>query len=330
MTRILSGIQPSGQIHLGNYLGAIKNWVEEQETAESFYTVVDLHAITVEHIPEALRRSTQDLVMGLFALGLDQSKSKTFLQSHVAQHCQLSWLMECTVTFGELNRMTQFKDKGKGDEKVRAGLFTYPALMVADILLYQADKVPVGDDQKQHLELARTAAQRFNNAYGEVFVVPKPMIPSIGARVMDLQDPTRKMSKSSASDAGLIYVFEEPESIQKKLRKAVTDAEGRVEYEPNIPERAGVNNLLEIYSAIDGRSPTEIASEYTSYGSLKSDLSEVVISHLAPFRKRYNEYLSDPSELGRQLKIGSDAAQEVAQKTLESAMSAIGFLKPIA
>ncbi len=328
MPRIFSGIQPSGSVHLGNYLGALRNWVSEQHEADCYYSIVDLHAITAEHNPEALRDATKELATTLFAIGLDPDISCLFVQSHVPEHAQLAWIMESTVTFGELSRMTQFKDKGRGEEKVRASLFTYPALMAADILLYRTDKVPVGDDQRQHIELARDAAARFNNAYGEVFTVPESMIPKVGARVMDLQNPLKKMSKSSSSDAGLIYLNEDPSRIAKKIKRAVTDTENKVAYEPTNPAKAGVSNLLEIYSALTSIPPEDAADRFSNYGALKSELAEIVIEHLTVIQSRIKDISGDPSELLRLLKIGAAKARATASSTLSDAKSAIGFLAP--
>ncbi len=326
--RILSGIQPSGSVHLGNYLGALRNWVSEQHEADCYYSIVDLHAITAEHDPRTLRDTTKELATVLFAIGLDPEVSCLFVQSHVPEHAQLGWIMESTVTFGELSRMTQFKDKGKGEEKVRASLFTYPALMAADILLYRADKVPVGDDQRQHIELARNAAARFNNAYGEVFTIPEPMIPKVGARVMDLQNPSKKMSKSSSTDSGIIYLSEDSTSIAKKIKRAVTDTENKLVYEPNNPNKAGVTNLLEIYSAFTSIPPQEVADNFTNYGGLKTELAEVVIDHLTAIQLRIKEISEDPNELLRLLHIGAAKASEIASSTLSDAKNAIGFLAP--
>ncbi len=328
MPRIFSGIQPSGSVHLGNYLGALRNWVSEQHEADCYYSIVDLHAITAEHNPEALRDATKELATTLFAIGLDPDISCLFVQSHVPEHAQLAWIMESTVTFGELSRMTQFKDKGRGEEKVRASLFTYPALMAADILLYRTDKVPVGDDQRQHIELARDAAARFNNAYGEVFTVPESMIPKVGARVMDLQNPLKKMSKSSSSDAGLIYLNEDPARIAKKIKRAVTDTENKVAYQPANPDKAGVSNLLEIYSALTSIPPEDVADRFSNYGALKSELAEIVIEHLTVIQSRIKDISGDPNELLRLLKIGAAKARATASSTLSDAKSAIGFLAP--
>lgn len=322
--RVLSGIQPTGQAHIGNYFGAIKSWVAQQELQDSYFTVVDLHAITIEHDPKELYLGTLELFATLLAAGLDQDKCTLFVQSHVAAHANLAWLMECTVSMGELNRMTQFKDKGRGSESVRAGLFTYPALMAADVLLYQADKVPVGDDQKQHLELTRDLAMRFNRLYGEVFTVPEPSIPTIGARIMDLSNPTKKMSKSSSSPAGIIYLLEPADQIKKKISKAVTDTDNCVEYDPQ--NRSGISNLLEIFGVATGKDPRSIAQSYSSYGALKNDLTEVLVTNLTPIRARLNNLLDDKAELARLMRMGAEKAEITANETLRRAQDAVGFV----
>jgi len=249
MARVVSGVKSTGELHLGNYLGAFRNWVADQDEHDAFYFVADLHAMTVEYDPEQLRRTTRQLVMHLLAVGLDPGRCTLFVQSHVPEHPRLAWLVECTATFGELRRMTQFKDKE--NETVRAGFFTYPALMAADVLLYGAERVPVGDDQRQHLELTRDVAMRFNRRFGEVFVVPEAAVPKVGARVMDLQVPTRKMSKTEDSPLGTIGMLDPPEAIDRKVRRAVTDTETEVRYDP--ASKPGVSNLLELLGAATGR-----------------------------------------------------------------------------
>lgn len=324
--RVLSGIAPSGSPTLGNYLGALKFWVEDQNGADCYYFIVDLHAITVDQSPSILKEQTLQLAASLLAIGLNPKVSTIFIQSQVPEHTQLGWLMESTATFGELSRMTQFKDKGKGSNVTRASLFTYPALMAADILLYQTTHVPVGDDQKQHLELARDLALRFNNRYGETFKVPKPEIPSIGARIMDLQDPRRKMSKSAETDAGNIYLTDEPDTIRKKIQRAVTDAENKVYYDPNSIEKAGVSNLLTIFGALIDKHPAEIAEGYSGYGALKSDLISVTVETLEPVRKRIAELRSDDAALIASLREGANKAQVVARDTLDKAKEAMGLI----
>lgn len=327
MTRVFSGIQPSGSAHLGNYLGALRNWVNDQHHSDSFYSIVDLHAITVEQDPQTLKRSTLELGAILFAIGIDPDVATLFVQSHVSEHAQLAWIMQCVATYAELGHMTQFKDKGKGTSSVKAGLFTYPALMAADILLYDTDKVPVGDDQRQHLELARTLAHRFNTNYGEVFKLPEAAIPRLGARVMDLQDPTTKMSKSTVTQSGIIYLLEPPTDISKKISRAVTDSIGSVTYEPKEKGREGLSNLLEIFSALSGEAPEAIATRYTRYGDLKADLTQTLLETLLPIQQRYQELMSDKGELSRLLAKGAEKARSVASKKLSAAMDAVGFLQ---
>ena len=326
MTRVLSGIKPTGQVHLGNYLGALRQWVADQHEADSFYTVVDLHALTVEHDPAELRGRTLELARMLVAVGLDPDVCTLFVQSHVAEHAQLSWLMEATVTDGELRRMIQFKEKSRGKESVRVALLTYPALMAADILLYDADRVPVGEDQRQHLELARDLAIRFNHHYGETFVVPDAAVPTVGARIMDLQDPTSKMGKSSASSQGTIYLLDDPAEITRKVRRSVTDADADVRYD--VQHKPGVSNLLSILGAATGRGPQEAAAGYSQYGPLKADTAEAVVELLRPVQVRYRELASDPGATGAILRKGAEKAEQVAAATLSRAQFAIGLLPP--
>jgi len=326
MARVLSGIKPTGHVHLGNYLGALRRWVAEQHQADSFYTVVDLHALTVEHDPSELRERTLELARVLVAVGLDPDVCTLFIQSHVAEHAQLSWLMESTVTYGELGRMIQFKEKSGGQESVRAALFTYPALMAADILLYDADRVPVGEDQRQHLELARDLAARFNHHYGETFVVPEAMVPTVGARIMDLQDPTSKMGKSSQSSHGTVYLLDDPAEVVRKIRRAVTDADGEVRYD--VADKPGVSNLLSILGAASGRSPQEAAAGYTQYGPLKADAADAVVEMLRPVQERYRQLADDPGATDALLRKGAAKAEQVASATLSRAQGAIGLLPP--
>jgi tryptophanyl-tRNA synthetase len=326
MARVLSGIKPTGRVHLGNYLGALRHWVAEQHEADSFYTVVDLHALTVEHDPAQLRERTLELARMLVAIGLDPDVATLFVQSHVPEHAQLSWLMEATVTYGELHRMIQFKEKSGGQESVRAALLTYPALMAADILLYDADRVPVGEDQRQHLELTRDLAVRFNHHYGETFVVPEAAVPTVGARIMDLQEPTSKMGKSSASGTGTVYLLDDPAEIAKKIRRAVTDADSDVRYD--LAEKPGVSNLLSILGAATGRSPQEAATGYTRYGALKADTAEAVVELLRPIQGRYRELAADPDATAAILRQGARKAENVARVTLARAQEAIGLLPP--
>jgi tryptophanyl-tRNA synthetase len=324
MARVLSGIKPTGRVHLGNYLGALRQWVVEQHQADSFYMVVDLHALTIEHDPAELRGRTLELAQMLVAVGLDSDICTLFIQSHVAEHAQLGWLMESTATYGELGRMIQFKEKGEGKDSARASLFTYPALMAADILLYDADRVPVGEDQRQHLELTRDLAIRFNHRYGETFVVPDATVPTVGARIMDLQEPTSKMGKSSASGQGTIYLLDDPAEITRKVRRAVTDAGGEVRYD--VQEKPGVSNLLSILGAATGRTPQELAAGYAQYGPLKADTADAVVELLRPVQERYRELAADPGATDAILRKGARKAEQVAAATLSRAQLAIGLL----
>ena len=293
MTRVLSGVQPSGDLHLGNYLGAFRYWVADQHDHDALFCVVDLHALTLDYDPALLAGSDPRDGRELAGGGARPRRcARLFVQSHVPEHPRLTWLLECTATYGELRRMTQFKDKGGEQESVRAALLTYPVLMAADILLYDADRVPVGEDQRQHLELARDLAARFNNRYGETFVVPEAAVPKVAARVMDLQEPTRKMSKSASSPLGTVLVLDAPEEIDRKVRKAVTDAEPEVRYDP--AAKPGVSNLLELLAAAAGGDPAELAARYVSYGQLKADVAEALTEMLRPVRERFAELQTDP------------------------------------
>jgi tryptophanyl-tRNA synthetase len=326
MARVLSGIQPTGDMHLGNYLGAVRRWVEEQDTQDALYCVVDLHALTVDFDPATLAEQTRRTAMLLLAAGLDPERCTLFVQSHVAAHTELTWLLNCVATMGELRRMTQFKDKGKGQESVSVGLFDYPVLMVSDILLYEAEEVPIGDDQRQHLELARDIAGRFNQRFGQTFVVPKPTFPAIGARVMDLQRPTDKMSKSAESVNGVVLLLDEPTAITKKLRSAVTDSGSDVRYDP--VEKPGISNLLEVHSAATARPIPELEAEYGTggYGTFKSAVADAVVELLAPVRERYAELARDPAEVDRLLARGAKKARAIAGPVLERARRAAGLL----
>ncbi|MFZ9232459.1 MAG: tryptophan--tRNA ligase, partial [Ilumatobacteraceae bacterium] len=296
MTRVLSCIQPTGVVHLGNYLGALRNWVSGQHECDAFHGIVDLHALTVTDRPGVVGPSTLDLAATLFAVGLDPEIATVFVQSHVPEHSQLGWIMECTVSYGELSRMTQFKDKAAKREAdfVSAGLFTYPALQAADILLYDADEVPVGEDQRQHVEITRDIAMRFNGRFGDTFVVPKVVTPKAGAKVTDLQEPTAKMSKSSSSEAGIVYLLDEPAAIMKKFKRAVTDSDGEVRFDR--ANKPGVSNLVEILAACTGQSPNDVAGRYTQYGPLKNDAGEAVVELLTPIQHRYRELMGDRAE----------------------------------
>ncbi len=320
--RILSGIQPSGIPHIGNYLGALKQWVDSQNP-EAYYCVVDLHALTLDIDPEVLRRQTTESVATLLAVGLDPEVCTVFVQSHVSYHAQMNWLLECVATYAELGHMIQFKEKASRSEVFRAGLFTYPVLMAGDILLYEADQVPVGEDQRQHIELCRNIAERFNNRYGETFKVPVSVQPPAAARVMDLQEPTRKMSKSVSSPLGSMYLFDEPADIEKKIKKAVTDTDNEVRFDWET--KPGLSNLLEIYSSFSNETPQAVADRYERYGDLKSDLAELVISSLNPIRLRYLELLKDPAELARISALGAAKAAEVSGAVYRRAAAAMGL-----
>ncbi len=324
MARIFSGVQPSGSLHLGNYIGAFRQWVDGQRADDGIFCVVDLHALTIEMAPEQLRTRTLETAAGLLAAGLDPGLCTIFLQSHVAEHAELSWLLECTAYEGELRRMTQFKEKSRGQAAVRVGLYTYPTLMAADILLYAPDRVPVGDDQRQHIELTRDLALRFNTAYGETFVVPEIELPKVGARIMDLQHPAQKMAKSATSPAGTISIDDPPEEIDRKIRRAVTDAGTEVRFDRD--DKPGVSNLLEILAAATGASPEAVAARYDSYGALKADVAAAVVEMLRPVRERYLEFTRDPGALARILEQGAQRAEKIAAATLERAQRAIGLV----
>ena len=329
MPRVLSCIQPTGSVHLGNYLGALVNWVSGQHDGDVFHGIVDLHALTVTDTPDVLGQQTIELAAMLFAVGLDPEVATVFVQSHIHEHTELAWIMECTVSFGELSRMTQFKDKAAKRESdfVSAGLFTYPALQAADILLYDAEEVPVGDDQRQHIEITRDIAIRFNHRFGDTLVLPKAVHPKAGARVMDLQDPTSKMSKSAAADNGLIYMLDDNATIEKKFKRAVTDSDGVVAYDRE--NKAGISNLLDILSAATGTPIPQLVEQYSQYGPLKKDTGDAVIAVIDPIRTRYNELMNDKGQLAQLLKIGNQRAREVAARTLDRTHKAIGLLPRI-
>jgi tryptophanyl-tRNA synthetase len=329
--RVLSGIQPTADsFHLGNYLGAVRNWVAMQDTYDAFYCVVDLHAITAGHDPAVLRRRTRVSAAQLLAVGLDPERCTLFVQSQVPEHAQLAWVMGCITGFGEASRMTQFKDKAAkaGTERASVGLFTYPVLQAADILLYQADAVPVGEDQRQHLELTRDLAQRFNTLFGPTFTVPAPFIVKDTAKITDLQEPTAKMSKSASSPAGIIELLEEPARAAKKIRSAVTDTGREIIFDPE--HKPGVSNLLTIYSALTARTIDELVLAYQGkgYGDLKKDLAEVVVEMIRPIQQRTQVYLDDPAQLDKLLAIGAEKARAVSARTLRTAYDRIGFLAP--
>jgi tryptophanyl-tRNA synthetase len=326
MARVLSGLQPSGELHIGNYLGAIRNWVADQYVHDALYCIVDLHALTLDIDPEHLRTRTFETALDLLAAGLDPDCCTLFVQSHVSEHTQMTWLLECTATMGELGRMTQFKDKSAGKDSVRVGLFTYPVLQGADILLYDADRVPVGDDQRQHLELARELAIRFNHRYGPTLVVPEAAIPAAAARVMDLQHPENKMSKSVNSPLGTVMLFDEPAEIERKVKKAVTDTDGEVRYDREA--KPGLSNLLELLAVATERTPTEVAASYTRYGDLKADVAGALSELLRPVRERRAVLAADPGEVTALLTKGADKARVVASATYRRAAAAIGLLAP--
>ncbi len=322
-------MQPTGDVHLGNYLGALRNWVSGQHDHDAFHGIVDLHALTVTEKPGVLGDATVSLAAMLFAIGLDPGTATVFVQSHVPEHSQLGWIMECTVSYGELSRMTQFKDKTakRQQQFISAGLFTYPALQAADIVLYDANEVPVGDDQRQHVEITRDAAIRFNHRFGDTFILPEAVTPTAGARVMSLQDPTSKMSKSDDSDAGCVNLVDEPAAIMKKFKRAVTDSDtgpGSVRFDRDA--KPGVSSLLEINAAVTGRTPAQVAEAHEQYGSLKVETGEAVVAVVEPIRLRYLELMQDRGELARLLRVGSDKARGVASVTLERAQRAIGML----
>jgi tryptophanyl-tRNA synthetase len=330
--RVLSGIQPTADsFHLGNYLGAIRQWVAMQDTYDAFYFIPDLHAITVEHDPKTLADRTRGAAAQLLALGLDADRCALFVQSHVPEHAQLEWVLGCLTGFGEASRMTQFKDKSlrQGADRTTVGLFTYPILQAADILLYQADGVPVGEDQRQHLELTRDLAQRFNTRFGRAFTVPEPFIPTGIAKIQDLQDPSAKMSKSASSPAGIVELLDDPKVSAKKIRSAVTDTEREIRYDPEA--KPGISNLLTIYSALSDRKVSELEADYVGkgYGDLKKDLAEAVAQFVGPLRERVRTYRDDPAELDRVLARGATRAREVAGATLTVVHEKIGFLPPM-
>jgi tryptophanyl-tRNA synthetase len=325
--RVLSGIQPTADsFHLGNYLGAIRQWVALQDTHDAFYCVVDLHAITIEHDPPLLRRRTRIAAAQLLAAGLDPERCTLFVQSHVPEHAQLAWVLSCITGTGEASRMTQFKDKSAKQVNSSVGLFTYPILQAADILIYHAEQVPVGEDQRQHLELTRDLAQRFNTRFGETFSVPEPFIVKETAKILDLQDPTAKMSKSSESQAGVVDLLDEPAAVAKKVKRAVTDTETETRFDPE--RKPGVSNLLTILSVLSDRPVPDLVSELDGkgYGALKAEVAEAVTAFTTPFRERTQRWLEDEAGLDAVLAGGAARAQKVAGETLARAYDAVGFL----
>jgi len=337
MARVFSGIKPTGAMHLGNYLGAVRRWVDSQPAAgsaaahdqEAIFCVVDLHAITMPWDPAELTADTRNLATMLAAAGLDEHRSLLFVQSHVRAHAELTWVLNCVATVGELRRMTQFKDKsakqGEG-ESLSVGFFDYPVLMVSDILLYDTAEVPVGDDQRQHVELARDVAIRFNSRFGDTFVVPKATFPAVGARVMDLQNPERKMSKSEDSPQGTILVLDPPKTVEKKIKSAVTDSGAEVRHDREA--KPGISNLIEIYGAVTGRSIPEVEREFdgSQYGAFKGAVAEALVEFLRPVQDRYRELAADPDEIDRRLRLGADAAEALAEPVLARASRAAGLL----
>jgi tryptophanyl-tRNA synthetase len=328
---LLSGMQPSAaSLHLGNYLGALTNWVKMQQDYNAYYVIVDLHAITVPQDPKELRENTRRTAAQYIAAGIDPEKSALFVQSHVPAHAQLAWVLNCITGFGEASRMTQFKDKTQkgGVENSSVGLFTYPILQAADILLYQPKAVPVGEDQRQHLELTRDLAMRFNSRFGETFVVPEAHILKETAKIYDLQLPTAKMSKSAQDPKGLINLMDEPSAVAKKIKSAVTDTDGEIRFDRE--QKPGVSNLLGIFSAITGESISNLEARFAGqgYGSLKGELAEVVVEHLTPIRERANELLNDKAQLDQLLAVGANKANEIAEQTLAKVYDRLGFVRP--
>jgi tryptophanyl-tRNA synthetase len=326
---VLSGCQPSGQLSIGNYIGALRQWVGMQDDNECLYMLVDQHAITVRQEPKELYKACLDGLALYIACGIDPAKSSIFIQSHVPEHAQLAWIMNCYTQMGELNRMTQFKDKSaKNISNINVGLYSYPTLMAADILLYQANKVPVGEDQKQHLELTRDIATRFNNIHGEIFTIPDPYIPEFGARVMSLQEPTKKMSKSDDNPNNFVGLLEAPKTISKKIKRAMTDSDEQARIYFDVAEKPGVSNLLSLLSCSTNRSIDSLVPEYEGkmYGHLKTDVADAVVALLEPIQQRYTDLRDDRAELDRIMRIGADKAREKAAITLAKVYDAVGFV----
>jgi tryptophanyl-tRNA synthetase len=324
--RIFSGIQPTGDKHLGNYIGGFRQYAQTQEQGEAFFCIVDLHSITVDHDPRDLHDRTLDLFAMLIATGLDPDRSTVFAQSHVTAHAEASWLLSAVTSYGQLGRMTQFKDKADRREFVSAGLFTYPVLMAGDILLYQTDRVPIGDDQRQHLELARDVAERFNSRFGETFVVPDGIYPEIGARIMDLQEPTRKMSTTGGTEQGTVKLLDAPDAIRKKFRSAVTDSGREIR---RASDKPGVTNLIDILAVATQRTPDEVEAAYegSGYGDLKRDVGEAVVELLDPVRERYLALRADEPGLLRLLAVGADKARAASAPTIETMYERMGFVR---
>jgi tryptophanyl-tRNA synthetase len=326
--RIFSGIQPSGDAHIGNYSGGFRQYAATQEQGEAFFCIVDLHAITLEHDPPALREGTLDIAAMLFATGLDPNRSVVFVQSHVTAHAEAAWLLSAVTSYGQLGRMTQFKDKAQEEEFVSAALFTYPVLMAGDILLYQTDIVPIGEDQRQHLELSRDIAQRFNARYGETFVVPEGVFPKTGGRVMNLQEPDVKMSKSRGAESGTVLMLDPPDTIRKKVKTAVTDSGTDVHYDPE--QKPGISNLIELLTVATGDSIADVEARYdgSGYGKFKDEVGDALVELLVPIQERYRELRSDPAELQRLLAMGADKARASSAPTLARMYERMGFTRP--
>ena len=325
--KVFSGIQPTGDKHLGNYIGGFRQYARTQELGEAFFCIVDLHSITVEYDPDDLRERTLDLFAILIATGLEPERSTVFAQSHVTAHAEAAWLLSSVTSYGQLGRMTQFKDKSDRREFVSSGLFTYPVLMAGDILLYQTDRVPIGDDQRQHLELARDVAERFNSRFGKTFVVPEGIYPEVGARIMDLQEPTKKMSTTGGTEQGTVKLLDEPDTIRRKFRSAVTDSGREIR---RAADKPGVSNLVDILAVATQRSPEEIEAAYdgSGYGDLKRDVGDAVAEMLAPVRERYLELRSDEAELRRLLAVGAEKARVASAPTLGAMYERMGFVRP--
>jgi tryptophanyl-tRNA synthetase len=326
--RIFSGIQPSGDPHIGNFSGGFRQYAQTQERGEGFFCIVDLHAITIQHDPAALLDGTLDITAMLFATGLDPERSTIFVQSHVTAHAEAAWLLSSVTGHGQLGRMTQFKERVAEEDFVSAALFTYPVLMAGDILLYRSDIVPIGEDQRQHLELTRDVAQRFNSRYGETFVIPEGVFPETGGRVMNLQEPTVKMSKSRGSESGTVLMLDSPDTIRKKLKTAVTDSGSDVRYDPE--EKPGISNLIELMTVVTEKSIQEIEATYdgSGYGRFKEDIAEGIIELLEPIQTRYRELRADPAELQRRLAMGAEKARVSSAPTLALMYERMGFTRP--
>lgn len=326
---VLSGCQPSGELTIGNYLGALRQWVNMQDSHECYYMLVDQHAITVRPDPASLRKAILDGLALYLACGVDPDKSTIFIQSHVPEHSQLSWILNCYTQMGELNRMTQYKDKSqKSEANMNSGLFTYPVLMAADILLYQADRVPVGDDQKQHLELARDIATRFNNLHGDIFTIPEPYIPEFGARIMSLLEPTKKMSKSDTNPGNFIGLLEDPKKLTKKIKRAVTDSDEQARIYFNVEEKPGVSNLLSLLSCTTGQSIDQLVPQYEDkmYGHLKGDVADAVVGLLEPIQQKFHQYREDQTFLDNVMRNGAEKASLRASKVLAKVYDAVGLI----